>query len=130
MSIFEKAARQKLRFETTVGSITTEDLWDLNLTGQLSLDALAKSLNKQIKQDEEESFVVKKASVDATLQLKFDIVKHVIDVRLEEQEVAKNKAVKKQQREKLMGLIAQKEDQAMQEKSLDELKELLDQDED
>ena len=94
------------------------------------MDALAKSLNKQIKQDEEESFVVKKASVDATLQLKFDIVKHVIDVRLEEQEVAKNKAVKKQQREKLMGLIAQKEDQAMQEKSLDELKELLDQDED
>lgn len=55
---FEIASRLKLRFETAVGMISTEDLWTLPLTSnsKVSLDSLAVSLNKELK-GSEESFV-------------------------------------------------------------------------
>ena len=46
MSIFEKASRLQLRFASTKGSLSVEDLWGLSLE---SLDTLAKAVNKQIK---------------------------------------------------------------------------------
>lgn len=100
MSNFEKATRKKLRFNSTSGVLSVEDLWDLPLTGRgANLDKLAKSLHKELKESEEESFVVKTVRKDSELQLKFDIVKYIIDVKLEEQETAKNRADKKAEKE-------------------------------
>ena len=59
---FEKASRIRLRFDTPQGSLTVEDLWQLPLTsrtGRANLDDIAKSLNRQLKETAEESFVVK-----------------------------------------------------------------------
>ena len=117
--MFEKASRLKLRFKTSVGLITVEDLWDLSLQ---QLDSLAKSLNKQVKEDAEESFITVKSKANTVLELSFEIVKHVIKVKLEEAEAKKNAAEKKAKKAQLMELISQKQNEALSAKSIEELK--------
>lgn len=124
--MFEKATRMKLRFTTSKGSVTTEDLWDLPLTGRgANLNDLAKSLNKQLKEDAEEDFVKAKSTADQEITLKFDIVKHVILVKLNEAEEAKQKADNKARKQMIMGLIAEKEQESLKNKSADELRAML-----
>jgi len=73
--MFEKASRSKLRFMSTKGLLTVEDLWDIPLTSKngVSLDDIAKSLHKQIKESEETSFVeeVSKKNTELSLALKW-----------------------------------------------------------
>jgi len=124
---FEQAARLKLRFSTPVGFITAEDLWDLPLAGgAVNLDWLAKSLNKEIKDAGEESFVYKSDKVDEVLQLSFDIVKHVIDVRLEEGKARKHAADVKAQKQKIMEAMAQLKDEKLKGESFESLQKMLD----
>lgn len=124
--MFEEASKLKLRFQTSVGVLSVEDLWDLPLVSQgISLDNLAKLLNKAVKESEEKSFVVKKSTMNITLGLKFDIVKHIIKVKLEEAEASEKKEINKAKKEKILELLAKKKDDALEEKSEDELKELL-----
>lgn len=78
-AIFEKASRIKLVIKASNGVLKVEDLWDLSLE---ALDAIAKSLNKQIKDGTEESYIKAKTETNTLLQLRFDIVKHIIDVKL------------------------------------------------
>lgn len=127
MDMFEQGVRNKLRFEYNQGNLLNmEDLYDLRLTGgTVSLNVLAKGLNKQLKEEEEESFVVQKSKSNVTLQLKFDIVKHIIEVKLEEAEVAKNASVNKAKREKIMSILANKEDEALLNMSKEDLEALL-----
>ena len=72
--IFEYATRNKVRFPFE-GMISVEDLWDLSLT---NLDSIYKTLNKQVKQSEEESLLSTKASVDTELEVQIAIVKHIV----------------------------------------------------
>jgi len=119
---FEKASRLKLRFKTSVGSIATEDLWDVTLE---SLNTLAKSLNKELKDAQEESFIGTRSKANTILELKFEIVKYVIKVKLEEAETRKNAANKKAAKEKIMELINRKKDEALSSKSIEELEKEL-----
>ena len=81
MSIFEKAAREKLRFSTVNGLISVEDLWDLPLEGKrLNLDSIAIELNKQLQDESNQSFVAKKTAGNEATVLRFEIVKHIISV--------------------------------------------------
>ena len=125
--MFEKSSRLKLRFDTSVGNISDEDLWDLPVIGKKAsiLDNLAKSLNKAIKECAEESFITKKSDADIILNLKFDIVKYIIEVKLAEAEVSKKAVETKAKKERIMSIIADKEDDDLKNKSADELKELL-----
>lgn len=124
--MFEKAARLKLRFETTKGLVCVEDLWDLPLTGNgVNLDKIAIALSRQLKESDGESFVLKTTRTNELAQLKFDIVKHIIDVRLAENEAAKQKLEKKQQKEKIMSIIARKQDTALENTSLEDLQKMV-----
>ena len=116
--MFINASRLKLRFKTSVGSLLIEDLWDVTLE---SLNTLAKSLNKELKEAQEESFIGTKSKANAILELKFEIVKFVIKVKLEEAETKKNAAEKKAIKEKIMELINRKKDEALSSKSIEEL---------
>ena len=122
MNIFEKATRIRLRFETSRGTLNTEDLWKLTLT---ELDKLAIALNKQLKEASEESFIKTKTNNTVLLELRFDIVKHIIDTLLAENEEKKKAADKKVKRDQLLELIAKKENQELEGKSLEELKSEL-----
>lgn len=125
--MFEEASKQKLRFNTTKGMITVEDLWDVPLlarSGQ-DLDSLAKSLNKAVKDSGEESFVLKKNEVNSVLELKFEIVKRVIEVKIEEAEKREKTAENKATKERIMSIIDGKKDEALMGKSVDELTKLI-----
>ena len=121
-NIFEFASRNKIRFPFK-GMISVEDLWDLSLT---NLDSIYKTLNKQVKQSEEESLLSTKASVDTELEVQIAIVKHIVSVKLAEKEDAEKASAKKAQKQKIMSIIATKQDEALQNSSIDDLKKMLD----
>ena len=121
-NIFEYAVRNKVRFPFK-GMISVEDLWDLSLT---NLDSIYKTLNKQVKQSEEESLLSTKASVDTELEVQIAIVKHIVSVKLAEKEAAEKASAKKAQKQKIMSIIATKQDEALQNSSIDDLQKMLD----
>lgn len=126
--MFELASRLKVRFPTSLGQLTVEDLWDLPLTsktGKVNLDDIARQLHKDLKNTEEESFVLTPARKDKVIELKFEIVKHVIKTIMEEREEAKKKVEKKEQRQRLMALIEEKQDESLKSESIDVLKAKL-----
>lgn len=126
--MFEKATRLKLRFgtEAMIG-LNCEDLWDIPLMGNQGndLESIAKALHNEIKTDEEVSFVKVKNSVDKVLSLKFDIVKHIIDVRLAELEAKENEVDTKAKRLQLLAIKAEKQKTELLGKSVEEIDKLL-----
>lgn len=122
MNIFEFATRNKIRFPFK-GMISVEDMWDLSLA---NLDSIYKTLNKQVKQSEEESLLSTKASVDTELEVQIAIVKHIVAVKLEEKEASEKALVKKEQKQKIMSIIAAKENAELENNSIDDLKKMLD----
>lgn len=131
MDMFEQASRTKLRFHSPKGLLTVEDLWDLPLqaasANRANLDAIASELHRQTRDAADAvSFVNPQAESRnaANLQLAFDIVRHVIRVRVEERDALQAAAQRREKKQRLLELIAQKEDAALGEKSVDELRAL------
>ena len=120
--MFEYATRNKVRFPFK-GLISVEDLWDLSLT---NLDSIYKTLNKQVKQSEEESLLNTKTTVDKELDVQVAIVKHIVAVKLAEQEAREKASAKKAQKQKIMAIIASKQDEALQNSSVEDLQKMLD----
>lgn len=120
--MFEYATRNKVRFPYK-GLITVEDLFDLSL---INLDSIYKTLNKQVKQSEEESLLNTKTTVDKELDVQIAIVKHIVAVKLAEQEAREKASVKKAQKQKIMAIIASKQDEALQNSSVEDLQKMLD----
>lgn len=120
-NIFEYASKNKVRFPYK-GQVSTEDLWDLS-AGQL--DAVYKTLNVQKKTTEEDSLLEKKSKEDAELAVKIEIVTHIFKSKMEEQKAKERSAVNAEKKHRLMELIAKKEDDALGEMSVDELKKML-----
>lgn len=121
MDIFEYAAENKLRFPYK-GSISTEDLYDL---GVEELDMIFKTLNREVKKSNEESLLAKKSDADTKLNVKIEIIKKIVSKKLAEIEESKNAIMKKHKNEKIMELIAQKQDENLRSLSIDELKKML-----
>lgn len=121
VNIFEYAVRNKVRFPFR-GLISVEDLWDLSLA---NLDSIYKSLNKQVKQSDEESLLSTKTNIDAELEIKINIVKHIVSTKLEERKARENETMKKIQKQKIMSAIAAKEDEVLQNSSIEDLKKML-----
>lgn len=121
-NIFEYATRNKVRFSFR-GLISVEDLWDLSLT---NLDFIYKELNKQSKQSEEKSLLNIKTQEDELLNMQIEIVKHIVSVKLAEKEAREKASAKKAQKQKIMSIIAAKQDEALQNSSIDDLKKMLD----
>lgn len=124
-NIFEQATRQKLRFETPRGSLSAEDLWDLPLTsatGKVNLDEIAIALHRQLRSASEVvSFVDTEATTDPTIQLRFDVVKHVIETRKLENAKAANDRQRAETKQKLLAALAKKREDAIDAKSEEEL---------
>lgn len=127
-TMFERASRMKYRFDTTKGMVSVEDLWDLPLTSGVdrpNLDDVARGLHKQLKTGDDVSFVIKEKKSDDTTQCKFDIVKHIIDVRIAENEAALKLKDIKDKKQQILGIIAQKENESLSQASIDDLKKML-----
>lgn len=112
MDIFERAARCKLRFESPVGDLMVENLYDLHLTHATkpNLDSLAREVFSELKGIEEISFVETKPDprkIELTLQL--DILKSVIESKKNDLAAVENRAKKMELRRQLTEALAAKQ---------------------
>lgn len=121
-NIFEYATRNKVRFSYK-GLISVEDLWDLSVT---ELDNIYKELNKRVKQSQEESLLAVKTEVDEKLEAMIAIVKHIVTVKLAEQDAREKAAAKKEQKQKIMAIMAKKQDESLENASMEDLQKMLD----
>lgn len=121
-NMFEVATRTKMRFPFK-GMISVEDLWDLSVQ---NLDKVFKALNSQRKEAQEESLLNVKSSEDEVLDTQIAIVKYIFDVKLDEQVARVKAAENKEKKQKIMTLMAKKDDEAMENMSKEELQKLLD----
>lgn len=124
-NIFETATRIKLRFTSPRGDLTVEQLWDVPLRSKdgFDLNALAKTANKAVKEMAEENFVdtAVKTPEHARREMALEIVKHVIETKVAEEEAAKKRAENKIERDKILAILAEKQDgklSALSEKEL------------
>ena len=130
MSYFEYAAKNKLRFSVGNMTVSVEDLYDLPLqhTTKANLDSLAVSLSKQRKDMAGSESFVKPATPNTTeaLEVSFEIVKHIIGVKLAERDERQNQQIKAEQRQVLLGLLTSKKQEALGTLSVEELQKQLD----
>lgn len=128
-NIFEVASRAKLRFETSKGLLSVEDLWDLPLTHETkaNLDQLAGALHRELKQSEDVVSFVKPVSTTKlnTTQLKFDVVKYIIDIKVGERDAAAQKAARSAQKQELLAALAKAEGRELDAKSPEELRKMI-----
>jgi hypothetical protein len=125
--MFEQAIRNKVRFDSPVGFLCLEDLWDLPLQSRANrpnLDDIARELHLSLKNDDHVSFVDDDAKSDPIAQLKFDIVKHVIAVKKAEAAAERAKSDNAAKKQKILAILADKQDDSLKQKSIEELQEL------
>lgn len=119
--MFEVATRSKIRFPFR-GQVSVEDLWDLSVE---NLDSVFKTLNSQVKQAKEESLLSTKTKEDEVLDMQIEIVKYIVQVKLEENNQRLLAREKKEKRQKLLAILAEKEDSEIKDKSSDEIRKML-----
>lgn len=120
--MFEFATRNKMRFPFK-GMISVEDLWDLSVK---ELDSIFKTLNAQVKKSQEESLLTTKTKEDETLDTQIKIVKHIVEVKLAEADAAKQSKELKEKKQKIMEIIAAKQDESLHNMSVEDLQKMLD----
>lgn len=127
-SLFIKATRLKLRFQTNRGLITVEDLWDLPLTsttGKVNLDQLAINAFNKIEQAPTVSFVENVAKVETEAELQLSILKYVIAAKQAENKTKADAAAKSAEKAKLLELLKSKQEHKLTELSEEELMERI-----
>ena len=127
-NIFEFATRQKLRFASVRGEITVESLWDVPLRARddFNLNSIAKAISRLLKDISEESFVeTTKTAQHTRLETALEVVKHVIEVKITEENAAKNRAAKAAEKSKLLTILAEKQDGKLSELSVEDLQKRI-----
>jgi len=125
MSNFKKASKEKLRFVTSKGIISVEQLWDLSMT---KLSTIIRNLKKEMNKDNDDelSFLDDTSTpVDKTIELRYNVAKEVYMELKAERDAIKTERAVKEHNEKIMELIAKKQDEDLGSKSVDELKAML-----
>lgn len=111
--LFIKATRKKLRFESTKGNLSIEQLWDLPLTSKdkFSLDAIAVKTYKELEELNQGSFVTPVSSNPAKteLSMKLEILKTIIEIKLDDRRRAEDTASRSSERSKLLDAMAEAE---------------------
>lgn len=129
-NIFEYATRMKLRFTSARGELTTEQLWELPLRSRdgFDLDNIAKAVNKILKSEAEESFVRtdRRTEAQEKAEVALQVVKHIIAVKLAEEDSAKKRAANKVEKEQLLKILAEKQAGELSALSAEEIKRRLD----
>ena len=118
--LFERATRNKIRFGYR-GVISTEDLWDLDVE---ELDGIYKNLMAEKKDSETESLLSEKKT-NSILETKIEIVKYIFGVKVDEAKAAELKAENAAKKQKILAILARKQDAELENKSAEELEKLI-----
>jgi hypothetical protein len=126
-NLFFIAARDKYTFNTVHGNATASDLFSLPLettdSKRTSLDDIARSLDKELKESAGTSFVRKGKTSQKELILsnKLEIVKAIIAYKIAENEAKMDAQEKLANKEKIRTIIDRKKDIALENMTLEEL---------
>ena len=120
--MYKEALQKKLRFKTNKGMITTEDLFDLSLQ---NLNTLAIMLDKKISEIPKKFFIEEFLVEENDDELRFSIVKDVINIKLKARKDNINRAQIDARNKRIAELIAKKEDEALENKSIEELRAMI-----
>ena len=120
-NIFEYAVENKIRFPYR-GQVSVEDLYDLNVT---ELDSIYKALKREAKKADEESLLEVKSEEDVVLSVKIEIIKHIVEKKLAQIEARKKVAENREKKQKILSILAEKQDASLHEKSVEELEAML-----
>lgn len=127
-NLFLEATRKKYRFQSERGELNVEQLWELPLNSKngFNLNAVAITVNSELKSLTEESFVETSSDPNrAILQGKLDVIKAIIAIRQEENKAAVDKFAADSLKKRLKDAIAAKEEQELLSGSVDDLKAQL-----
>lgn len=119
--LFKIANKKKYRFNYK-GVISVEDLWDLSVE---ELDKIYKSLKSQQKNASEESLLQTVSKEDKELLNKIEIIKIIVADKLAAKERAQKAASQRAQNQRILEIMADKQDAALKEKSIEELQAML-----
>lgn len=120
--MYKKALRNKLRFSTTKGKLTTEDLFDLSLA---DLNNLAIALDKKLSETPRKSFISDIAPDTQEDELRFNIVKDIINLKLAERNAAQNAKAKAAEKAQLLEILHRKKNEALENLSVEEIEAKL-----
>lgn len=127
-NIFEKATRVKLRFPTTRGELSVEDLWGLPLKGTLSLNSIAIKLKKEVTSTEDMVDLVDGDASDtaannklAKTKLALEVVMHIIGVLKAERDAREAREAQQSQLRVIDNAIAAKRQEELTSGSLEDL---------
>lgn len=120
-NIWVECLKNKFRFEFK-GLISTEDLFDLTLA---DLDAIYKNLKKEESDLQGDSLLDNDENPKVReVEVKIEVVKAIFDMKKAEIARAERALANKAQKDKILAIIEDKENQELSEKSIDELKEI------
>ena len=124
MEMYKQASRMGLRVQTNRGILSIEQLWQLN---QSDLSSTIKAVKKVLKKndDDELSFLEDSKVVDIENQLRFDILKDVYLTKKKESEELRDAAEIKSHNQKILSLIAEKQEGKLKEMTIEELEKLI-----
>lgn len=122
MDHFKLASREGLRFQTSKGLLNVEQLWTLKLP---ELNDLAVTLQEEYEKSGKKTFLEKKTPKDRTTKLKFEVVYDILMTLKEESDLALVKRENKESNEKIIAMIAEKQDESLKGLSIKELEKLL-----
>lgn len=124
--MYKQAAQLKLRFDTPKGALTVEQLFDLSMT---DLSATIRKVNTALKKeqavDDELAFLEGKDITETQNSLRFKILKDVYLTKKEARDAAVLDDEKRKQKQRIAEIIAKKRDEALENKSLEELEAML-----
>lgn len=120
MELFKLAAKEKYRFPFR-GNISVEDLFDLTTS---QLDVVYKELKSQVKESSD-SLLKEVSTEDKELKNKIEIVKTIFEDKKTEAVQKEQVLAEKQRKERIKELIAQKKNQDLVDKSIEELEAML-----
>jgi hypothetical protein len=119
--MFEMASQFKFRYPYK-GLITTEDLWDLS-TAQL--DVVYRNLSKELKDIDEDSLISTRTADEGVkaneLKNKIEVVKYIFNHKQREAELVRMAAANAAEKQRIMGVLADMEDNELRSMSKEEL---------
>ena len=121
VNIFEQASRRKIRFAYK-GHLTVEDLWDLPLE---QLDEIYGYLAETRDGTKRKSLLNKKTAADELTALSVEILTRIIETKKAEADDRKNQAAKAARRRELTALLADKQNEELRGKSVEEIQKML-----
>lgn len=120
-TLFEMASQMKFRYPYK-GMITTEDLWELKTT---ELDVVYRNLNKELNALDGDSLIATKSADEGVkaneLRNKIEIIKYIFNSKQQEAELHRMAAANAAEKQKILGVLADMEDNALRNMSKEDL---------